>query len=242
MIKFFRKIRQNLLMENKTGKYFKYAIGEILLVVIGILIALQINNWNISRLEQETEIKILEEIYSNLSTDVRNINQKIRENSYFLNANQNVLTHLKEKTVITKSLERDYASLFGQGDFRPVTIGYENLKSRGVSIIKNDSLRSTITELYDSKYYSIVGNIEYVQKGMHEARVKSFTDNLTTIKPFQSGRPNNLKKLQNDLSFQEILTWNVFILTWIEGQFTNGIEEMVFTQKMINEELIRIKK
>tara|TARA_R110001606_G_scaffold393106_2_gene562718 strand:+ start:341 stop:1087 length:747 start_codon:yes stop_codon:yes gene_type:complete len=49
MIKFFRKIRQNLLMENKTGKYFKYAIGEIVLVVIGILIALQINNWNENR-------------------------------------------------------------------------------------------------------------------------------------------------------------------------------------------------
>ena len=46
MIKFFRKIRQNLLMENKTGKYFKYAIGEIVLVVIGIFIALSINNWN----------------------------------------------------------------------------------------------------------------------------------------------------------------------------------------------------
>ena len=46
MIKFFKKIRQNLLMENKTGKYLKYAIGEIVLVVIGILIALGINNWN----------------------------------------------------------------------------------------------------------------------------------------------------------------------------------------------------
>ncbi len=45
-MKFFRKIRQNLLMENKSAKYFKYAIGEIILVVIGILIALQINNWN----------------------------------------------------------------------------------------------------------------------------------------------------------------------------------------------------
>ena len=49
MIKFFRKIRQNLLSEGKTGKYFKYAIGEIVLVVIGILIALQINNWNENR-------------------------------------------------------------------------------------------------------------------------------------------------------------------------------------------------
>lgn len=46
MIKFFRTIRQNLIMENKTGKYLKYAIGEIVLVVIGILIALSINTWN----------------------------------------------------------------------------------------------------------------------------------------------------------------------------------------------------
>jgi len=55
MIKFFRKIRQNLVMENKTGKYFKYAIGEIILVVIGILIALQINNWNERRKERAQE-------------------------------------------------------------------------------------------------------------------------------------------------------------------------------------------
>jgi len=49
MIKFFRHIRQNLIMENRTTKYFKYAIGEIFLVVIGILLALQINNWNETR-------------------------------------------------------------------------------------------------------------------------------------------------------------------------------------------------
>ena len=60
MIKFFRKIRQNLLSEGKTGKYFKYAIGEIVLVVIGILIALQINNWNESRKMKIEEKKMLQ--------------------------------------------------------------------------------------------------------------------------------------------------------------------------------------
>ena len=63
MIKFFRRIRQNLLNEGKTSKYFKYAIGEILLVVIGILIALQINNWNEQRKNKAKEKAILASIH-----------------------------------------------------------------------------------------------------------------------------------------------------------------------------------
>jgi len=59
MIKFFRGIRLNLVKTNKTTKYFKYAIGEIVLVVIGILIALQINNWNQNRIQLKQEHKLL---------------------------------------------------------------------------------------------------------------------------------------------------------------------------------------
>jgi hypothetical protein len=69
MIKFFRKIRHNLLMENKTGKYLKYAIGEIILVVIGIWIALQINNWNEDRKSLRAEKEILTNLYDNLRVD-----------------------------------------------------------------------------------------------------------------------------------------------------------------------------
>jgi len=67
MIKFFRQIRKTLLMENKTSKYFKYAIGEIVLVVIGILIALQINNWN----QAQTEKRILNTQLTNLLDDLK---------------------------------------------------------------------------------------------------------------------------------------------------------------------------
>ncbi len=73
MIKFFRKIRQNLLHKRKTSKYLKYAIGEILLVVIGILIALQINNWNENRKKEKQLDTIYSTIEQNLKTDLKAI-------------------------------------------------------------------------------------------------------------------------------------------------------------------------
>ena len=72
MIKFFRKIRQNLLTENKTGKYFKYAVGEIILVVIGILIALQINTSSQQKTNRDHIESILKSVYYNLESDMAN--------------------------------------------------------------------------------------------------------------------------------------------------------------------------
>jgi len=69
MIKFYRKIRQNLLSEGKTGKYIKYAIGEIVLVVIGILIALSINNWNDHQKAVANSKVFLSEIAKDLVSD-----------------------------------------------------------------------------------------------------------------------------------------------------------------------------
>jgi hypothetical protein len=69
MIKLFRNIRKNLLAEGKTTKYFKYAIGEIILVVIGILIALQINNWNEGRKENIHQRSVLSNLLQDLKSD-----------------------------------------------------------------------------------------------------------------------------------------------------------------------------
>ncbi|WP_167769607.1 DUF6090 family protein [Gaetbulibacter sp. S0825] len=70
MIKFFRKIRYNFMETGKTGKYFKYAIGEIFLVMIGILLALQVNNWNETRTNEERFMKILKEVRNDLEVDI----------------------------------------------------------------------------------------------------------------------------------------------------------------------------
>jgi hypothetical protein len=77
MIKFFRRIRQNLLSEGKTGKYLKYALGEIALVMIGILLALQVNNWNENRKAYSNSKDYLFEIVTDLQTDTTRFNHGI---------------------------------------------------------------------------------------------------------------------------------------------------------------------
>lgn len=94
MLKFFRKIRQDLLLKGKTGKYFKYAIGEIVLVVIGILFALQINTWNNNRIERNLEQDSLNEILDNLEFDLNTIDKCIEGNERYIKYNLGVVEHL----------------------------------------------------------------------------------------------------------------------------------------------------
>ena len=89
MIPFFRKIRKKMADENKPMKYTRYAIGEIVLVVIGILIALQINTWNEERKTRIIETKTLKEIRANLEMDLVEISQKdflaLKNDASFIN-------------------------------------------------------------------------------------------------------------------------------------------------------------
>lgn len=77
MIRFFRQIRQRLLTQNKLSKYLLYAIGEILLVVIGILIALQVNNWNEERKSIVNEREVYKRMIKDLQIDERTIKDRI---------------------------------------------------------------------------------------------------------------------------------------------------------------------
>ena len=95
MIKFFRKIRQNLLSEGKTGKYLKYAIGEIILVVIGILIALGINNWNEEGKLNNKRQQYYNQLISDINKDIDITNNTIAQ---FKTHNQQYLDNLNNYT------------------------------------------------------------------------------------------------------------------------------------------------
>jgi sensor domain CHASE-containing protein len=82
MLRFFRQIRQRLLTDNKFSKYLLYAVGEILLVVIGILIALQINNWNEERIKDNAVRSHLESLADAIEDDIRELTISMEFNEF----------------------------------------------------------------------------------------------------------------------------------------------------------------
>ncbi len=223
--------------KNKTGKYFKYAIGEIILVVIGILIALQINNWNIESVERNEEHTILNEILINLNTDLETINNTIEFNKGLSKHNQLVYEHLKNKTPITDSLKYHYARLYGYGDFQPITVAFENLKSRGVNIIKNESLRKQISELYMLEFKNLSDRLNQNLQPIQSMLLSQINGRLITEKSYVSAQPVDLTSLQNDIQFQETLKLTTYVWNGVNSMLNKGKEDIMQTKTAIEEEL-----
>jgi len=152
MIKLFRNIRKNLLNQGKTSKYFKYAIGEIVLVVIGILIALQINTWNKQKEEHQLELKILKEIRVNLNLDLNEIQEDIDVMTDINTACDDVKFYLKTRERPSEQFFINAGILRVTPHFNPNTSGYGLLVSKGIGIISSDSLRNDISLHYERLY------------------------------------------------------------------------------------------
>ena len=150
MIKFFRRIRQQLLSENKFSKYLIYAIGEIILVVIGILIAVQINNWNENRLQEKKEIQILKSFESQFQSDISQFDQSLKFYETASRSIDIIINHLDQKLPYNDSLNLHfYLSTRFYGDSDLDNNVFESLKSLGVDLISNTVIRKRIVQLYE---------------------------------------------------------------------------------------------
>ena len=150
-------------MENKTSKYFKYAIGEILLVVLGILIALQINNWNEAQKTNRWEKRFLTDLRNELNTNFEQLTNVYNMQITKGNAAKKVLELLEIAAEENKSfIDSAYAlSQKGNATFFPTTGVYDSGMSAGkIENIKNDNLKYAIMNLYNRYYNRLVYNGE----------------------------------------------------------------------------------
>lgn len=152
MIKFFRKIRQKLLSENKFSKYLLYAIGEIILVVFGILIALQINNWNQNRSERQVEKRLLLELYNNLEYNEQRLNLDIKEEFKSIHSVKQVLKILENRLPYQDSMDYHFDRSLYSPDIVLSSTAFKSIQSRGFDVIASDSLRNAIITLFENDY------------------------------------------------------------------------------------------
>ena len=164
MIKFFRKIRYNLMEKNKTGKYLKYAVGEIVLVVIGILIALSINNWNEQRKDNLTEKELLKGLITDFSETKSRLDQTIKlQNKSFSYGKRLLLLYETNRLFEMKD---SIAPFVGYGALswwraEPVTGTYDAMVSTGnIGLIRNKELRRHLSE-FDAELKSGFEDHEY---------------------------------------------------------------------------------
>jgi len=147
MIKFFRHIRKKLLKEHKVSKYLLYAIGEIVLVVVGILIALNINNWNESKKEAAEEILILKQLHkefvadsSALSNVIKYVNRKKKYGRFLKNISIQKNTYTPKDSLIFKIFVLCDPSFY-EGN----TPTYDEIVASGkLGLISSDEVKSRI--------------------------------------------------------------------------------------------------
>jgi hypothetical protein len=148
MIKIFRKNRIKFLNKDKIGKYLLYAIGEILLVVIGILIALQINNWNEDRKRNEELGAIYELVISDLESDLMVIPDKIKYNK----DKEPLLKHVLNGELVADDYLNNpkyYNLIGGFEDFTLKTKGYEQLRDFNNNGISKTELHLMVNDFYE---------------------------------------------------------------------------------------------
>ncbi len=143
MIKFFRKIRYNLMSENKTSKYFKYAIGEILLVVLGILIALQINNWNQNRIENNEEKEVITKLHNDFIENKKILNEYLIEITAEINAQTTLLNliGLPKEELSKHNLDSLFFASLSASEFAFADNTLKNIMQSGrLNLLKNEEI------------------------------------------------------------------------------------------------------
>ncbi|MAZ73798.1 MAG: hypothetical protein CMC70_11710 [Flavobacteriaceae bacterium] len=168
MIKFFRHIRKRLIDDppehngsvragNRFSKYLLYAIGEIILVVIGILIALQINNWNEDRKNKTTEGNYYCRLLEDFELDKQNIKRLSEESDYKIKKSKALLLELPKKQKSKEYLIDNYIQGLRTNAFTPSKVTILDITSSGkLNLINNDSLKKTLI-----RYYAELDNLIY---------------------------------------------------------------------------------
>lgn len=149
MIKFFKQFRQSLIMQNNSAKYFKYALGEVILVMIGILLALQVNNWNNKRLERQLEKSVLKQARIDIQSMLNDMRGDEEALNMGIKSHLNIVEYIEQDAVYHDTMCFDFHWLIKDEYMYPITSAYDILKDEGLDLVRNDSIRTGLQNVFE---------------------------------------------------------------------------------------------
>ncbi|MFH4968386.1 DUF6090 family protein [Gaetbulibacter sp. M240] len=214
MIKFFRKIRQKMLTENKFSQYIIYAFGEIILVVIGILIALQINNANEVSKQKQKANNYKQTLITELKTDLIQLNSLDSLNRAQQGKINNYLSYFKKPEREVKVVIKGMDSVTYYGDFfQSITYTIDDIINTGNLELFNKEIKHTILEFKANQEFYQKNRGEVVQRWvLSNLEFENAVDMLSFSDP-PTGGSKNFDDWRFDLKSEQYRLFNNRALT-----------------------------
>lgn len=239
MIKFFRHIRKSLIEQNNMSKYFKYAVGEIFLVMIGILLALQVNNWNNNRVEKKAETKTLIELKKGIIIDCKLLQNNLDTVKAQIEKIKLLKQLLKNKDYpYSKDLDTLFGSVYGIQTISLNKAFYEDLKASSLKLIKNDSIRLKIVSLFEDDYAFFENNFE-VEMHVNEITRPYYLQNFNNLEFRKSATPNDFNKVWLDTYYANIVHYRILNL---KGNHIDAYQKTIPKMKSLINDITKYLK
>lgn len=237
MFYLLRKIRMALLGNRNISKYLLYAVGEVFLVVIGISIAVSIDEARKQKDARELEKEILVEIASNLQEDIELLNDTTFIQS-IIRANRFVVDHLDGKSVNQDSIGFYYAKIFGGFIITLNNSGYNSLESIGMNLIEDQELRQKITKYYTGTFNVLLDASNRDNRFTSDIITPLIIEHIRSEDAFYDlAYPVNYKELQKNNQFREALLLHITAKRFYMFRMKEASEEINALRKDI---LVRI--
>ena len=238
MLFIFRQLRR-LELHKRSGRYFLYAFGEIALIMVGILLALQVSEWNQARKDRAREEILLAELVSNLQTNITNLEGDIEYQVRSAETMRYLLSHLDQKLPYDESLN----SKFWESDFVTDVIltssAFETLKSIGLDVISSDSLRREIINLFEVTYPHLLAETVRLENQTWPAVVVPMFQKHFRKDVRNSYLPIDYDALLEDKEFTNMLSFRMTLRDYSTEQKQNAVKKTQEVIDLIQAELER---
>ncbi len=233
MLSMFRKIRRNLFSGSRMNKYLGYALGEIVLVVIGILIALQVDRWNDQRIERQEALSVYESVSQQISEDREELLEvrayNLERSRAYERANQIIAG---QETSKTDSLAL-FAMLLGQySDFHRDASIYENLAVSGqLKLLKNTEITGALQNL--DMTYNFINNLESMHWDIIMQELSPELRSVVNYNTMQAVLPDRLFGVE----IQNIFVESIYLTKYKEAIYGQALAQIDSLNQLLDLEL-----